>query len=37
LRSYASTAAEPQAGKDVYDVFSLAQGAGLNGTAYKEW
>jgi general secretion pathway protein G len=37
LRSYASTAAEPQAGKDVFDVYSQSPGIGLNSIPYKEW
>jgi general secretion pathway protein G len=37
LRSYASTASEPQPGKDVFDVHSLSPGIGLNGMPYKEW
>jgi general secretion pathway protein G len=37
LRSYASSATEPQAGKDVFDVFSRSDQKGLNGTAYREW
>lgn len=37
LRSYASSHERPQAGRDVYDVYSLAEGRGLNGIAYKDW
>jgi general secretion pathway protein G len=37
LRSYASPAADPAPGQDVFDVFSLAEGPGLNGIAYREW
>ncbi len=37
LRSYASPPDSPQAGDDVYDVFSLATGTALNGTNYREW
>jgi len=37
LRSYASTASEPQAGKDVFDVYSQSPGVGLNSIPYKEW
>jgi general secretion pathway protein G len=36
-RSYASSPNAPKEGKDVYDVFSLANGKGLNGIAYREW
>ena len=37
LRSYASTHDSPQAGGDVYDVYPLDQGTGLNGVRYREW
>lgn len=37
LRSYASPPDSPQAGDDVYDVYTLATGPALNGTAYRDW
>ena len=36
-RSYASPPDAPVAGDDVYDVYTLAEGKGLNGVPYREW
>ena len=36
-RSYASPPDAPAAGDDVFDVYSLAPGDGLNGIPYRQW
>ena len=37
LRSYASPHTEPQAGADVFDIFSKSADSGINGVPYREW
>jgi general secretion pathway protein G len=36
-RSYASAPDDPKPGDDVYDVYPLGGGTGLNGIAYRDW
>jgi len=37
VRSYASSPADPQPGRDVFDVFSTSTATGINGVPYREW
>jgi general secretion pathway protein G len=37
LRSYASPPDAPTPGADVFDVYSRAEGMGLDGTPYRQW
>ncbi|EHR68922.1 prepilin-type N-terminal cleavage/methylation domain-containing protein [Burkholderiales bacterium JOSHI_001] len=37
LRSYASPHDKPQLGEDVFDVYSLAPGLGMNGVPFRQW
>ena len=37
LRSYKSPPDDPQPGDDVFDVYTMASGRGLNGIAFREW
>jgi general secretion pathway protein G len=37
LRSYKSPPSDPEPGDDVFDVYSLAGGKGLNGFNYHDW
>jgi general secretion pathway protein G len=37
LRAYASPPDAPQAGEDVFDVYSWSEQSGINGVPYREW
>lgn len=36
-RSYASPPDQPAEGADVFDIYSLSEGEGINGIPYREW
>ena len=36
-RAYSSPPDDPRDGEDVFDIFTLAAGKGINGRPYKEW
>lgn len=36
-RTYDSPPEHPKEGRDVFDVYSMSAGVGLNGVAYKDW
>jgi general secretion pathway protein G len=37
LRSYASPPDSPSPGQDVFDVYSLTEGEGMDGLPYRQW
>jgi len=37
IRSYASSFDAPEEGEDVFDVYTLSSGVGLNGISYRNW
>lgn len=37
LRSYDSEPDSPQAGRDIYDIYSKSEGVAIDGTKYRDW